>query len=116
MNVKADPMTKYDRQAWTNMTAQMDLLAGGGATPEEATNKNEGYKDGFTVIDLENKIAYKGEDLYRYAYEPVSYTHLDVYKRQGEKPGRYLIPYFSGFCPAWTIREHYYDTKNFREK
>jgi len=34
----------------------------------------------------------------------------------GEKPGRYLIPYFSGFCPAWTIREHYYDTKNFREK
>jgi hypothetical protein len=29
----------------------------------------------------------------------------------GEKPGRYLIPYFSGFCPAWTIREHYYDTK-----
>ena len=34
----------------------------------------------------------------------------------GEKPGRYLIPYFSGFCPAWTIREHYYDTKNLREK
>ncbi|OOD21247.1 hypothetical protein BWP07_21880 [Bacteroides fragilis] len=30
----------------------------------------------------------------------------------GEKPGRNLIPYFSGFCPAWTIREHYYDTKN----
>jgi hypothetical protein len=29
----------------------------------------------------------------------------------GEKPGRNLIPYFSGFCPAWTIREHYYDTK-----
>ena len=29
----------------------------------------------------------------------------------GEKPGKYLIPYFSGFCPAWTIREHYYDTK-----
>ena len=23
----------------------------------------------------------------------------------GEKPGSYLIPYFSGFCPAWTIRE-----------
>ncbi|WP_230592784.1 hypothetical protein, partial [Bacteroides fragilis] len=34
----------------------------------------------------------------------------------GEKPRRNLIPYFSGFCPAWTIREHYYDTKNFREK
>ena len=29
----------------------------------------------------------------------------------GEKPRRNLIPYFSGFCPAWTIREHYYDTK-----
>ena len=25
MNVKADPMTKYDRPAWTSMTAQMDL-------------------------------------------------------------------------------------------
>ncbi len=36
---------------------------------KQGTNKNEGYKDGFTVIDLENKIAYKGEDLYRYAYE-----------------------------------------------
>ncbi|EDY96212.1 hypothetical protein BACPLE_00553 [Phocaeicola plebeius DSM 17135] len=34
----------------------------------------------------------------------------------GEKPGRYLIPYFSGFCPAWTKRKHYYDTKNFRGK
>ncbi len=29
----------------------------------------------------------------------------------GEKPGRYLIPYFSGFYPTWAIREHYYDTK-----
>ncbi|WP_207895186.1 hypothetical protein, partial [Bacteroides sp. AM37-9] len=29
----------------------------------------------------------------------------------GEKPGRNLIPYFSGFYPTWTIREHYYDTK-----
>ncbi|KAB4189435.1 hypothetical protein GAX98_22345 [Phocaeicola vulgatus] len=28
----------------------------------------------------------------------------------GEKPGRYLIPYFSGFCPAWTKKEHCYDT------
>ena len=36
---------------------------------KQGANKNEGYKDGFTVIDLENKIAYKGEDLYRYAYE-----------------------------------------------
>ena len=26
---------------------------------KQGTNKNEGYKDGFTVIDLENKIAYK---------------------------------------------------------
>ena len=42
MNVKADPMTKYDRQAWTSMTAQMDLLAGGGATPEEAC---QGFKE-----------------------------------------------------------------------
>ena len=42
MNVKADPMTKYDRQAWTSITAQMDLLAGGGATPEEAA---QGFKE-----------------------------------------------------------------------
>ena len=26
---------------------------------KQGTNKNEGYKDGFTVIDLENKIAYE---------------------------------------------------------
>ena len=36
---------------------------------KQGNNKNEGYKEGFTVIDLENKIAYKGEDLYRYDYE-----------------------------------------------
>ncbi len=27
-------------------------------------------------------------------------------KCTGEKPGRNLIPYFSGFCRTWTIREH----------
>lgn len=26
-------------------------------------------KDGFTIIDLENKITYRGEDLYKYAYD-----------------------------------------------
>ena len=49
---------------------------------KQGAKKNEGYKDGFTVIDLENKIAYKGEDLYRYAYEQNQTLDGDVYKRQ----------------------------------
>ena len=35
-------MTKYDRQAWASATAQMDLIATGQTTPEEAV---EGFKE-----------------------------------------------------------------------
>lgn len=35
-------MTKYDRQAWTSAGAQMDLVATGQATPEEAV---QGFKE-----------------------------------------------------------------------
>ena len=28
----------------------------------------------------------------------------------GEKPGKFLIPYFSRFSWTWTKKEHYYDT------
>ncbi len=38
-NVKGDPMTKYDRQAWTSAGAQMDLIASGQTTPEEAVKQ-----------------------------------------------------------------------------
>ena len=41
-NVKGDPMTKYDRQAWISAGAQMDLIATGQATPEEAV---KGFKE-----------------------------------------------------------------------
>ena len=41
IKVKGDPMTKYDRQAWTSAGAQMDLIATGQATPQEAV---EGFK------------------------------------------------------------------------
>lgn len=33
------------------------------------TPSHNEHKDGFTIIDLEKKIAYTGEDLYKYAYE-----------------------------------------------
>lgn len=37
---------------------------------KESTHQRQGeMKDGFTVIDLDNKVTYKGEDLYKYAYE-----------------------------------------------
>lgn len=40
--VEPDAMTQYDRQAWTSATKQMDLLAAGDATPQEAV---DGFKE-----------------------------------------------------------------------
>ncbi len=40
--VEADPMTIYDRQAWTSFGAQRDLLANGDITVEEAV---QGFKE-----------------------------------------------------------------------
>ena len=34
---------------------------------------------GITLQDIENDV----DELHSAAYDPVSYTHLDVYKRQG---------------------------------
>lgn len=52
-NVKGDPMTKYDRQAWASATAQMDLIATGQTTPEEAV---EGFKEEMKNIYPEIEI------------------------------------------------------------
>lgn len=42
---------------WDNIKAELN------------TPRNSQHEDGFTIIDLEKKIAYTGEDLYKYAYE-----------------------------------------------
>ena len=52
-NVKGDPMTKYDRQASASATAQMDLIATGQTTPEEAV---EGFKEEMKNIYPEIEI------------------------------------------------------------
>lgn len=51
--VKGDPMTKYDRQAWTSAGAQMDLIATGQITPEEAV---QGFKEDMKNIYPEIEI------------------------------------------------------------
>lgn len=51
-NVKGDPMTKYDRQAWASATAQMDLIATGQTTPEEAV---EGFKEEMKIFIRKSK-------------------------------------------------------------
>ena len=34
---------------------------------------------------------------------PVSYTHLDVYKRQTQKGLAFILPSFAGVCIFWLI-------------
>lgn len=52
--VKPDPMTKYDRQAWTSATAQMKELANGTVTPEEAVQAfKEDMKNIYPEIIIE---------------------------------------------------------------
>ena len=46
-------MTKYDRQAWISAGAQMDLIATGQATPEQAV---QGFKEEMKNIYPEIKI------------------------------------------------------------
>ena len=50
-------MTKYDRQAWASATAQMDLIATGQTTPEEAV---EGFKEEMKNIypEIENRLIF----------------------------------------------------------
>ena len=53
-NVKGDPLTKYDRQAWASATAQMDLVANGQATPEQAVkNFKEEMKNIYPEIEID---------------------------------------------------------------
>lgn len=54
LTVKADPMTKYDRQAWVSAGAQMDLIATGQITPEEAVKGfNEDMKNIYPEINID---------------------------------------------------------------
>ena len=46
-------VTKYDRQAWTSAGAQMDLIATGQITPEEAV---QGFKEDMKNIYPEIEI------------------------------------------------------------
>lgn len=55
--VKGDPMTKYDRQAWTSAGAQMDLIATGQITPEEAVQGfKEDMKNIYPEIEIDQSI------------------------------------------------------------
>lgn len=51
-SVKADPMTKYDRQAWISATDQMKQLASGAVTPAQAA---EGFENDMKNIYPELK-------------------------------------------------------------
>ena len=47
-------MTKYDRQAWVSAGAQMDLIATGQITPEEAVKGfNEDMKNIYPEINID---------------------------------------------------------------
>ena len=45
------------------------------------------------LSDIEREVAYTRHEIGRDAFAPVSYTHLDVYKRQVIESPRFIQPF-----------------------
>ena len=70
-------------------------------------------KEGYTIYAaVDNELTSKTDGFYE-SYTPVSYTHLDVYKRQGCIRGR-VYTEKNGWLPYITFRSEYdiADTEN----
>ena len=57
-----------------------------------AEGTNEVFGKGVSLVDITADLADKALFALGLGLGPVSYTHLDVYKRQGSVSGRIIIP------------------------